>query len=456
MTRLSVMIHAHFYQPPRENPWTMFVDPEPSAAPDHDWNGRITRECYQPLGAIPIGDEMDAPRINAYEFLNFNVGPTLLDWLEREKPRVVESMLAGDRASVKRLGHGNAIAMPYHHIILPLAGRRDVQTEVRWGIRDFRRRFGREPAGMWLPETAADMQSLEVLAAEGIAFTILAPHQVRNAPEDGMPGLVRAGTRSIAVFPYDGPLSHCIAFGDCLADSVKWEKMILARRSAGLVSMATDGETFGHHHHFGDLALGALFHRLAKRPGVLVENAAAILSRRPPVRQLELVEPTSWSCTHGVERWRSDCGCRIDQTGRLKQGWRAPLREAIDWLVREVHAIYEQHGARLAEGPWQYRDAAGAGGAVPGATPAENRLIEMERSVLKSMTSCGWFFDDFAGLEGRQVLRYAAHAISLAGSESQRLEKGFLERLERAVSNDRAAGNARQFYQRSVLPERDA
>lgn len=444
MKSLSLVIHAHFYQPPRENPWTQLVDPEPSAAPDHDWNSRITRECYQPLADIQVGDDADAPRVNAYEYLSFNVGPTLLDWLEREKPRLVESMRAGDRAGARRLGHGNAIAMPYHHIIMPLASRRDKVTEVRWGVRDFRRRFGREPSGMWLPETAVDSETLEVLAAEGIAFTILAPHQVREPPADGMAGVARVGTRSIALFVYDGPLSHGVAFGGLLRDSEQWEHDMLHRRSEGLTSLATDGETFGHHHKFGDLALGAIIHRLSTRRGVRLENYASVLAARPPVRELKLVEPSSWSCAHGVERWRSNCGCRISDG--TQQEWRTPLREAIDWLVAEIHRIYERADTRFPDGAWPYRDAAGATGPVPGAMPAQQRLVEMERSALKALTSCGWFFDDFAGLEGRQVLRYAAHAISLAGEEGRKLERGFLERLEKAASNDKSARTAREFY----------
>lgn len=444
--KLSVVLHAHFYQPPRENPWTNVVEAEPNAAPDHDWNARITRECYQPLAAIPIGDGLNAPRVNAYEYLSFNVGPTLLDWMETEKPRLVEAMVQGDRAGLQRVGHGNAVAQPYHHIIMPLASRRDRQTEVRWGIRDFRRRFGREPAGMWLPETAVDHETLEILAAEGIAFTILSPDQVRQAPADGMPGRVRAGTRSIAVFVYDGPLAHGVAFGGLLKDSLRWEADLLARRAAGLTSLATDGETFGHHHHFGDLALGALLYRLAGNPAVRVENFASVLAARPPARELQLISPSSWSCSHGVERWRSACGCRIK--AGTQQEWRAPLRKAVDWLVAEIHDVYERRGARLPEGPWAFRDAAGATGPVPGASVADGRLVEMERSALKALTSCGWFFDDFAGLEGRQVMRYAAHAISLAGEDCERLEAGFLQRLDPAASNDPAAGRAREFYLR--------
>src|SRR5919204_4922564 len=202
-----VVIHGHFYQPPRENPWTGQVDAEASAAPDHDWNVRITRESYRPLAA-------------AYEYLSFDFGPTLLDWMEREARDVYDAVIHADRASVKRLQHGNALAMPYHHIILPLASRRDKETEIRWGIADFKRRFGRDPAGLWLPETAVDRETLDVLAAAGIQFTILAPHQVAKPPEGGLPARIDLGNnRSIAVFVYDGGLSHYVAFWPLTSDA---------------------------------------------------------------------------------------------------------------------------------------------------------------------------------------------------------------------------------------------
>lgn len=453
----SVVLHGHFYQPPRENPWTGAIDTEPTAAPDHDWNARINRQCYAPLGSIPLDAvETDPRRINAFSFMSFDVGPTLLAWLEREARPTLEAMLQGDRVSRKRVGHGNAIAMPYHHVILPLCSRRDKTTEVRWGIADFRRVFGREPAGMWLPETAADRETLDVLAEEGIAFTVLAPHQVAVPPADGGPGRVpTSGGRSIAVFVYDGPLSHDVAFGQLLKDAVQWEKEMLAgAKGRAALGLAMDGETFGHHHVYADLALGALLHRLALKRSVRLENFASALAAHPPEADLDLVAPTSWSCAHGVERWRSDCGCKMRPEQASQQRWRAPLRGAIDWLASEVHGLFE----RSSQGgdPWLRRDQMGPG-AVPAFPPdPRERLIEMERSVMRAMTSCGWFFDDFAGLEGKQVLRYAAHAIALAGEDTPRLEAGFLDCLAGASSNDPVAGTARGFYEARIKPERPA
>ena len=445
-----VIIHGHFYQPPRENPWTGQVDVEPNAAPEHDWNARITKETYRPLVAVEIQEGGKKIRVPVYEHVSFDVGPTLLDWMEREARDVYDAVIRADRASVKRLGHGNALAMPYHHIILPLASRRDKETEVRWGIRDFQTRFGRDPVGFWLPETAVDHETLDVLAAEGIAFTVLAPHQVSTAPAGGRPARIDVGAgRSITVFVYDGRLSHDVAFGGLQTDPNRWTDVLDHTPLGAIASIAVDGETFGHHHKGADHTIATVLYRLGHSRKITVSNFAAALAAFRPSETVTLVEPSSWSCAHGVERWRSACGCRI--RGDTQHDWRAPLRAAVDWLAAEVHAIYERDGAPLPGGPWQFRDAAGATGTVKGDDNVA-RLIEMERGVLRAMTSCGWFFDDFAGLEGRQVLRYAAHAIGLAGPESGRLEAGFVEKLGAAKSNDPSAGTAVDLFRQHMEP----
>ncbi len=425
------VIHGHFYQPPRENPWTGVVDAEPSAAPEHDWHVRITKEAYEPL-------------IPAYPSLSFDFGPTLLDWMERQASSVYHAVIRSD--------HGNALASPYHHIILPLASRRDKETEVRWGIADFKRRFGRDPAGFWLPETAVDRETLDVLAANGIQFTILAPHQVAKPPERGLPARIDLGNkRSIAVFVYDGGLSHDVAFGPLTTDANRWTEALERTPPGAIASIAVDGETFGHHHKGTDKTLATVIDRLRQSHKVALTHFAAALAAHPPQGTVDLVERTSWSCAHGIERWRAACGCRIHHDKPSQQDWRAPLRAAIDWLAGEIHTIYEHEGRGLPGGPWAFRDAAGASGPVNGDEETE-RLIEMERGVLRAMTSCGWFFDDIAGLEGRQVLRYAAHAIPLAGSESGRLETGFIEKLGAARSNDPAAGSAADVFRQSLQP----
>ena len=451
MTVRSIVIHGHFYQPPREDPWLNQVAAEPSAAPYHDWNERIERESYRAVVAARVyaPDGRIAHIVNTLASISFNFGATLLEWLERETPGTYAAVLEADRASrARHAGHGNAIAMPYHHVIMPLASRRDKITEVRWGIADFRRRFGRGPEGMWLPETAVDPETLDVLAAEGIAFTILAPHQVEQAPADGSAGRYRtSGGRSIALFVYDGPISHDVAFGSLLKDASAWAERLLAPGKRGherrLVAVATDGETYGHHHKFGEVALAWVLRELERRRDARVENFAAFLARHRPEQEVKLVAPTSWSCVHGVERWRADCGCRMAPERSTQQRWRAPLREALDWLAGELHARFEQEGGALFADPWAARDAYGTDRTADGRA---RELLEMERNALRMFTSCGWFFDDIAGIETIQILRYAARAIELAGADAPRLEAGVLKRLARAQSNERAEGTGRDVY----------
>jgi alpha-amylase/alpha-mannosidase (GH57 family) len=412
------------------------VDAEPSAAPEHDWNVRITKETYLPLVSVEVDDGGKKVRVPVYEYLSFDFGPTLLDWMEREAPEIHDTVIRADRASVQRLGHGNALAMPFHHIILPLATRRDKETEVRWGIADFKRRFGRDPSGFWLPETAVDRETLDVVAAAGFKFTVLAPHQVSRAPQNGSPVKIELNDgRSIAVFAYNGGLSHDVAFGGLATDPNRWTDALNGTPPGAIASIAVDGETFGHHHKGADKALATVLSRLQRSDKVELTNFAAALAAHPAKETVSLVEPTSWSCPHGVERWRSNCSCRIDQTVPPHQEWRAPLRAAVDWLAAEVHGIYQREGRDLPKGPWAFRDAARAIGPMDGDDEAA-RLIEMERDVLRSMSSCGWFFDDIAGIEARQVLRYAAHAMTLAGAESGRLEAGFIEKLGDAKNAD--------------------
>jgi alpha-amylase/alpha-mannosidase (GH57 family) len=308
--------------------------------------------------------------------------------------------------------------MPYHHVILPLCPRRDKTTEVRWGIADFQRRFGREPEGMWLPETAVDHETLDVLAEEGIRFTILAPHQVERAPVGGLPGWYRtAGDRRIAIFTYDGGLSHGVAFGPLVNDAGAWIERLTAAPGE-LVSIATDGETYGHHHKNGIATLARVVETIE------TESFASFLARRPPEEEVRLVSPSSWSCPHGVERWRAECGCRAAPERGTQQRWRAPLRAALDWLSEEIRSAFERE-ARV----------------LPTA---------LEHQLLRMFTSCGWFFDDIAGIESVIVLRSAARAIELAGPIGAPLEAGLLERLAEAPSNDPAVGSGRELYLQRV------
>jgi alpha-amylase/alpha-mannosidase (GH57 family) len=480
-----VCIHGHFYQPPRENPWLEAIESQPSAYPYHDWNERVTAECYAPNAFA---------RINNYSSISFNFGPTLLSWLEEKEPEVYRAILAADAESGDRFsGHGSALAQAYNHAILPLANERDRRTQVAWGIEDFRTRFGREPEGMWLPETAADTASLETLAEAGIRFTILAPHQAarrRAAGEAewrdvGAEGIdtTRAyrcalpSGRSIAIFFYDGPISRAVAFERLLSRGEDFAARLTGAfaPSAGapqLVHIATDGETYGHHHRHGDMALAWALSTIAAEEGVRLTNYGEFLERHPPEDEVEIAENTSWSCAHGVERWRSDCGCRTGTHPDWRQEWRAPLREALDFLRDELAPRYEAAAGALLEEPWKARDAyaevildrsdANVNGwlaAQAGRALSEDervaalKLLELQRHAQLMYTSCGWFFDDLGGIEARQIVQYAGRALQLAGDLfGPSLEEPFLERLSRARSNSPDAGDGRRVYEQTVRP----
>jgi hypothetical protein len=459
----SIVIHGHYYQPPREDPWLEEIERQPTAAPFHDWNARIEQESYRAVVAARVlgaGGKI-ARVINALAYTSFNVGPTLLEWLEREAPATYQAILEADRMSAARLkGHGNATAQAYHHTILPLASRREKTTEVRWGIADFRRRFAREPEGMWLPETAVDDETLDVLAAEGIRFTILAPHQVVAAPLRGMPGLYQtANGREIALCIYDGPMSQGIAFGGLLGDARVWT----ARLTAGLtdsehpelLSAATDGETYGHHHRFGEMALAAVIDAMERDSRVQLENFASFLARHPAVAPVTLVEPSSWSCAHGVERWRSNCGDGATSTSP-SQAWRAPLRNGMEKLADGLREIFEREGAAFFSDPWAARDAYGSADFVARTESLSVRareLLELARNTLRLFSSCAWFFDDIDRLEPLQIMRYAARAIDLAGPPGAPLEARLLDTLATAIGNDPLSGTGRDIYLRKAKPK---
>lgn len=475
----SVVIHGHFYQPPREDPWLEEVERQPSAAPFHDWNAQIEDECYRAVVAARVPGEGGRIRevMNTLEFISFNFGPTLLGWLEAEAPDTYRAVLEADRRScLAHDGHGNAIAQSYHHTILPLASRRDKITEVRWGIADFRSRFQRDPEGMWLPETAVDEETLDVLAQEGVAFTILAPHQVEQVPEHGMPGLFRgANGKTVAMFIYDGPLSNDVAFGHLLKDAALWGQCMTggsaedAEGSAetlpdrSLISIATDGETYGHHHAFGEMALAAVLKNLRSRDGVEVENFASFLARNPATQEIRLDAPSSWSCSHGVERWRSECGCKMHPERSSQQAWRTTLRNSMNFLANRLHAVFEAEGVTLLADPWgarnDYWDVSDTAPIDPAHHPEvlrERELLEMERNALRLFTSCGWFFDDMAGIEPLQVLRYAARALELAGPGGPKIEEAFLGHLSGAMTNEFPPRDGRTLYLEEVKPKHQA
>ncbi|MGA3081497.1 MAG: DUF3536 domain-containing protein [Terracidiphilus sp.] len=487
-----ICIHGHFYQPPRENPWLETVETQDKAAPYHDWNERICAECYAPNGAARIVNSKNQITriVNNYARISFNFGPTLLSWLMENAPRTYRMILDGERRSRKAFqGHSSAMAQVYNHIILPLASRRDRITQIRWGIADYQRHYGSAPEGMWLAETAADSESLELLAQHGIKFTVLAPHQCRriralngganwtDTPSGSVdttrPYLVRFDSGvSIAVFFYDSPTSRAIAFEGLLNSG----ESLAARLKGGfkdnqqpqLAHVATDGESYGHHHKYGEMALAYALRLLEDDPSVSLTNYGSFLEQFPPEYEAEIVENTSWSCAHGIERWRSNCGCNSGTPG-WNQAWRAPLRQALDELRDALVPLTERQGAGLFKDVWAARD--GYIDVVLDRTPhsverfllkhqlrvltAPERvraleLMEMQRHAQLMYTSCGWFFDDISGIETVQVIAYAARALQLArevfGELARPLESAFLARLAEARSNVAKAGDGARIY----------
>jgi alpha-amylase/alpha-mannosidase (GH57 family) len=488
--RGHVCIHGHWYQPPRENPFTGSIGVQPSAAPYRDWNERITAECYQPNARAEIlaPDGTVARTLNNYEYVSSDWGPTLLDWLEGHHPDTYRAIVDADRVSRERFGgHGSAVAHTYNHTILPLSTRRDKGTQILWGIEDFRHRFGRDPEGLWLPETAVDLETLDLAASAGISYTILAPRQAEAVlhrdqwidVSDGsidprVPYEVQLGEdRRMAVFFYNGSLSQEIAFNGLLEDGVILAKRLiqaLGERAdeAHLSHVATDGETFGHHHRHGEMALAKAIEDLAADPDVVLTNYGEFLAANPPTRSARIVEGSSWSCAHGVERWRSDCGCSTGGNPGWNQQWRRPLRDALDHLRDSLIPVFESVGATVLENPWHARDRyievilgrepedflddhAIAGADRRGRALALD-LLEIQHRGMLMYTSCGWFFDDIGGLEGVFVLRQAGRVVDLARSAlGIDLEPRFLEILDDAKSNV-ADRSGRTVYEESVRP----
>lgn len=475
-------IHGHFYQPPRENPWLEAIELQDSAYPYHDWNERITAECYAPNAASRILDgEGRIDRIvNNYSRISFNFGPTLLAWLEARKPEVYRAILDADRLSRMRFsGHGSALAQPYNHTILPLSNRRDKKTQIAWGLADFEHRFERKAEGVWLPEAAVDLESLDLLAAEGVRFTILEPGQAMEAVDTTLPYKVALPSgRSMAVFFYDGATSRAVAFEGLLTSGERFASRLVSRFPEGadgdrLVHIATDGETYGHHHAYGEMALSYALHHVEANGWARLTNYGEYLASHPPGHEVEIRENTSWSCIHGVERWRSDCGCHTGGHAGWNQAWRAPLREALDWLRDELAPRFEAEAGRFLSDPWAARDgyiavlldrspdnvdaflARHSRDGVPAGADRVRilRLLEMQRQAMLMYTSCGWFFNDLAGIETVQVLQYAGRVVQYAEKLFENgVEEGFLARLERARSNSAEAGNGRDLYEAHVRP----
>jgi alpha-amylase/alpha-mannosidase (GH57 family) len=491
-----VCIHGHFYQPPRENPWLEAIELQDSAYPYHDWNARITAECYAPNATSRILDEKNriVQMVNNYAKMSFNFGPTLLAWMEKNAVSTYQAILEADQESQERFsGHGSALAQAYNHMILPLANSRDRLTQVMWGIQDFMHRFGRKPEGMWLPETAVDLETLQVLAEQRIRFTILSPHQAsRIRPLDGgewedvtdakidttMPYLLNHPSgRGIMIFFYNGPISRAVAFEKLLSSGESFARRIVGGFSERddrpqLVHIATDGESYGHHHRFGDMALAYAFDTIQSKGLAHLTNYGAYLEKNPPTHEVEILENTSWSCVHGVERWKSNCGCHTGNYPDWNQKWRTSLREALDAFRDTLNPMYEEKAGLFLKDPWEARNdyiqvildrspanvdkflgRHGTHDLNEVEKIAALKALELQRHLMLMYTSCGWFFDDVSGIETVQILQYAARTLQLAREIlDQDLEPPFLTNLAQAKSNVPEYGDGRLIYERFVRP----
>ena len=492
-----ICIHGHFYQPSRENPWLEDIELQDSAYPFHDWNEKISEECYKGNSKSRILDKQGniIKIVNNYSRISFNFGPTLLSWMEKHQPEIYQTVLEGDKISQERYhGHGSAIAQIYNHIVMPLANDRDKYTQIYWGIKDFQARFRRYPEGMWLSETAVDYRTLEIMADLGIQFTILAPHQAKKIRkmEENTPWQEVNQTslntkqpyvchlpsgKSIHLFFYNGSISHEVSFGDILSNGEKLANRLLITFSqdngqAELVHIATDGETYGHHHRFGDMALAYCLHYIEENKLATITNYGEYLEFHPPDHEVEIVENSSWSCSHGIERWRSDCGCHSGMHPGWHQKWRKPLREAMDWLRDQSIQIFEQEASAYFKDVWLARNEYIS--IVLNRNPdhiesflqeysshplnSEEKtkaltLLEMQRNAMLMYSSDGWFFDEISGIETIQVLKYAARCIQLIQRFNHHSpEEEYLKILEQAPSNIPRYQNGAKIYQLLIKP----
>ncbi len=485
-------IHGHFYQPPRENPWLDEIEIQETARPHRNWNERIDAECYRAnaFARILNPQKQIINIVNNYSKISFNFGPTLLSWLEKYDNETYNALLEADKKSQQLFGgHGSAIAQVYNHIILPLANDNDKETQILWGIADFEKRFKRRPEGMWLAETAVDTKTLELLAKHGIKFTILAPSQCARTRKIGTqmwqdesnaivdpkkPYLCNLPSgNKIALFFYDGPISQGIAFGDTLKSGERFAARLLsafdARQDQQLVHIATDGETYGHHQKFADMALAYCLNYVERNNLATLTVYGQYLEMFPPVFEAQIRENTSWSCAHGVERWRSNCGCNSGMHREWQQAWRAPLRKALDFVRDKLLITFEKLGKEYFKDMYAARNAYisvlldhskmvkflqtyGTTKALEN-KPAALKLMEMQRNALLMYTSCGWFFDEISGIETVQILAYAKRAIgynkSLTGED---LQNAFMEQLTLAPSNIPNFKDGAKVYKDLVMP----
>lgn len=490
-----ICIHGHFYQPPRENAWLEVVEVQDSAHPYHDWNERISAECYSTNAASRLlnADGVIKNIINNYSRISFNFGPTLLSWMQENDVETYYAILQADIESSKRFsGHGSAIAQVYNHIIMPLANSHDKETQIVWGIRDFFHRFQRHPEGMWLAETAVDTESLELLVKHNIKFTILAPRQALAIRKIGGKDWEKVNDqtidtrrsyqvnlpsgKSIAVFFYNGKVSQSVAFDGLLFDGKKFADALMNDFDAmadddQLVHIATDGESYGHHHRHGEMALAYCLDYIDRNENSHLTNYGEYLEKVPIAYEAQIHEGSSWSCVHGIERWRSNCGCNSGGNPGWTQEWRAPLRDGLDWLRDQFSKIFAFEGSLILKDPWAARneyitvildrteeniDRFLKEHAVVDVQPTQVfRMLEMQRHAMLMYTSCGWFFDEISGIETTQILQYACRAMQLVSQISDaNLEEEFLKILEDAPSNVPTLKNGANVYKKYVLPSK--
>jgi alpha-amylase/alpha-mannosidase (GH57 family) len=493
-----ICIHGHFYQPPRENAWLEDIELQDSAYPYHDWNERITYECYAANATSRILNDQSniIDIVNNYSAISFNFGPTLLSWMERHAPSVYRLILSADRESREKFGgHGSALAQAYNHMIMPLASARDKETQILWGIEDFRHRFGRDPEGMWLPETAVDVETLDIMAQNGLRFTVLSPYQARRTRKTGgktwkdvsngrvdpsIPySIALPSGRPFSLFFYDAVISRAVAFEKLLHRGEAFAERLMTgfseeRAAPQIVHIATDGESYGHHHRHGDMALAYALHTIESQNLAQITNYGQFLENHPPGFEVEIFENSSWSCIHGVARWREDCGCNSGGNPDWHQAWRKPLREALDWLRDAAAPHYEQALQNYFDDPWQARNeyirVLFARNGNPEAVDdylmshakasleAHDKvrclkLLELQRHAMLMYTSCGWFFDEISGIETVQIIQYAGRVIQLARDVLEKdLKTQFLNLLEKAPSNISEHQNGRRIYEKFVMP----
>ena len=504
MTKKSYLcIHGHFYQPPRENPWIEEIESQDNVGGYHDWNERISSECYRPNALARILDDKVQIEdiVNNFDFISFNIGPTLLSWLEKYDPKTYQRIIEADKDSVKaHSGHGNAIAQVYNHVIMPLANRRDKITQVKWGITDFKKRFGREPEAMWLPETACNEETLEILVMHGLKFIILSPYQAEKVKRisDSVWSDVTSGNidpthayrcflndnsgKYIDIFFYDGPISKAVAFDDLLYDAKIYAKRLESakdpnRKHTELINVATDGETYGHHKVYGDRVLAYLMKTEVPTRGFVITNYAEFLEKFPPEYEVKIKSGekglgTSWSCPHGVKRWMEHCGCRGGGDAGWRQEWRKPLRDSLDWLRDKLLEIFVKEGNNYLKDVWEARDGYidvildrsiesrrkffqkhGKRTLTNDEMVTSIKLLEMQRNAMLMYTSCGWFFTELSGEETVQVIKYATRAVQLAENVSHHdFTEEFVKRLAKAESNIEYFKDGLGVYDQLVRP----